>query len=153
MKGPSVRLAALVGLGVAGAIALTRRGSGVATGHAVDGGVLMGDPAGYDRLSRLLKCAELRGFTDALVEPELPLGEVVLRTTHPNVSVVPAGVEILTRAGHQVIVETGAGVGTSISDEEYAEQGAEIAGDAAVYCDPRDIGSIRGALDRVLRDR
>ena len=62
MKGPSVRLAALVGLGVAGAIALTRRGSRVATGHAVDGGVLMGDPAGYDRLSRLLFDPLFRGI-------------------------------------------------------------------------------------------
>jgi protein-tyrosine kinase len=44
------------------------------------------------RLSRLLQCAELRGFTDALVEPELPLGEIVLRTTHPNVAFVPAGI-------------------------------------------------------------
>jgi Mrp family chromosome partitioning ATPase len=44
------------------------------------------------RLSRLLKCAELRGLTDALVEPETPLGEIVLRTSHPNVSIVPAGI-------------------------------------------------------------
>jgi protein-tyrosine kinase len=51
------------------------------------------------RLSRLLKCAELRGLTDALVEPELPLGEIVLRTTHPNVAIVPAGI-IADPVGH-----------------------------------------------------
>lgn len=51
------------------------------------------------RLSRLLKCAELRGLTDALVEPEVPLAEIVLRTTHPNVSIVPAGI-IADPAGH-----------------------------------------------------
>jgi len=50
-------------------------------------------------LSRLLKCAELRGLTDALFEPELPLGEIVLRTTHPNVAVVPAGI-IADPVGH-----------------------------------------------------
>lgn len=51
------------------------------------------------RLSRLLQCSELRGLTDALVEPELPLAEIVLRTSHPNVSIVPAGI-IAEPAGH-----------------------------------------------------
>jgi len=44
------------------------------------------------RLSRLLKCEELRGLTDALVEPELPLADIVLRTSHPNIAVVPCGI-------------------------------------------------------------
>src|SRR5687767_13658019 len=48
-----------------------------------------------------------------------------------RVAMVPAGVEILTRAGHRVLVQAGAGWGTSIADEEYAEQGAEIVADAA----------------------
>jgi alanine dehydrogenase len=43
-----------------------------------------------------------------------------------RVSVVPAGVEVLTKAGHTVLVEAGAGVGTGIPDSEYLEQGAEI---------------------------
>ncbi len=43
-----------------------------------------------------------------------------------RVSLVPAGVEVLTQAGHRVFVEAGAGLGTSISDEEYADHGAEI---------------------------
>ncbi|HEX5130811.1 MAG TPA: hypothetical protein VFV90_13735 [Usitatibacter sp.] len=51
------------------------------------------------RLSRLLACAELRGLTDALVEPETPLSGIVLRTTHPNVAVVPAGI-VADPAGH-----------------------------------------------------
>ena len=37
-----------------------------------------------------------------------------------RVSMVPAGVESLTHAGHQVLVEAGAGLGTSLLDEEYA---------------------------------
>lgn len=48
-----------------------------------------------------------------------------------RVSLVPAGVETLTKAGHRVLVEAGAGLGTSITDEEYAEHGAEIVGEAA----------------------
>jgi alanine dehydrogenase len=48
-----------------------------------------------------------------------------------RVAVVPAGVEVLTKAGHTVLVESGAGSGTSIPDEEYAEHGAEIVATAA----------------------
>lgn len=47
-----------------------------------------------------------------------------------RVGMVPAGVEDLTEAGHQVLVQAGAGLGTSIADEEYAEHGAEIVADA-----------------------
>src|SRR5262249_13565321 len=48
-----------------------------------------------------------------------------------RVSLVPAGVETLANGGHQVLVEVGAGLGTSIPDEEYAAHGAEIVGVAA----------------------
>lgn len=43
-----------------------------------------------------------------------------------RVSVVPAGVEILVRNGHKVIVEKGAGVGSGIPDSEYVNAGAKI---------------------------
>ena len=43
-----------------------------------------------------------------------------------RVGLVPAGVDALVEAGHQVIVESGAGRGSSISDQEYAEAGARI---------------------------
>jgi alanine dehydrogenase len=48
-----------------------------------------------------------------------------------RVSMVPAGVETLTQAGHRVLVESGAGAGTNIPDEEYAGHGAEIVSSAA----------------------
>ena len=48
-----------------------------------------------------------------------------------RVALVPAGVEVLTQAGHTVLIESGAGLGTSITDEEYAEHGAEIVATAA----------------------
>jgi alanine dehydrogenase len=38
----------------------------------------------------------------------------------------PGAVKALTRRGHQVLVQTGAGVGSSLSDEEYLSAGAEI---------------------------
>lgn len=48
-----------------------------------------------------------------------------------RVAMIPAGVEELTRRGHQVILERGAGVGSGLSDEEYHEQGAELVDSAA----------------------
>ncbi|MBI2686239.1 MAG: alanine dehydrogenase [Acidobacteria bacterium] len=48
-----------------------------------------------------------------------------------RVGLVPAGVTTLTEAGHKVIVESGAGRGSSITDEEYAEAGARILAGAA----------------------
>jgi alanine dehydrogenase len=43
-----------------------------------------------------------------------------------RVAMIPAGVEELTRAGHQVLVQAGAGHGSGISDNEYAQNGAEV---------------------------
>ncbi len=44
-----------------------------------------------------------------------------------RVAMTPAGVMALRQQGHTVVVETGAGAGTHISDSDYAEVGAEIA--------------------------
>jgi alanine dehydrogenase len=43
-----------------------------------------------------------------------------------RVALLPVGTEELTRAGHRVLVERGAGLGSGIPDEMYAENGAEI---------------------------
>ncbi len=43
-----------------------------------------------------------------------------------RVAMLPVGVEDLTRAGHRVLIEKGAGVGSGIPDEVYEENGAEI---------------------------
>ncbi|MFY1701691.1 MULTISPECIES: alanine dehydrogenase [Micromonospora] len=43
-----------------------------------------------------------------------------------RVAITPAGVNELTRAGHQVFVESGAGAGSSIGDEEFTAAGAKI---------------------------
>jgi alanine dehydrogenase len=47
-----------------------------------------------------------------------------------RVAITPAGVHEFVRAGHEVFVEAGAGVGSSISDEEFAAAGATILADA-----------------------
>ena len=43
-----------------------------------------------------------------------------------RVALVPSGVKGLIEAGHQVIVQAGAGVQSSLPDSEYAEAGAEV---------------------------
>ena len=48
-----------------------------------------------------------------------------------RVGMTPAGVEELARADHRVVIETGAGLGSGITDEHYAEAGARIAASAA----------------------
>jgi alanine dehydrogenase len=47
-----------------------------------------------------------------------------------RVAITPAGVHELVRHGHQVVVEEGAGTGSSIPDEEYVAAGADILGTA-----------------------
>ena len=56
-----------------------------------------------------------------------------------RVGLVPAGVNALVEAGHQVIVEAGAGRGSSISDSEYAEAGARILPAAAAVWSQADL--------------
>ena len=48
-----------------------------------------------------------------------------------RVAITPAGVHDLVAHGHDVLVQSGAGVGSSITDAEYAAQGARIVPDAA----------------------
>ena len=43
-----------------------------------------------------------------------------------RVAITPAGVHELTRSGHEVCVETNAGMGSSITDDEYVSAGAKI---------------------------
>ncbi|SMF97538.1 alanine dehydrogenase [Methylomagnum ishizawai] len=53
-----------------------------------------------------------------------------IKTNENRVSVVPAGVEALTAAGHEVLLETGAGVGSGFEDAQYTAVGAQILPDA-----------------------
>lgn len=48
-----------------------------------------------------------------------------------RVAMVPAGVRALTSAGHQVLVEHGAGCGSGLEDGDYLAAGGEIIADSA----------------------
>src|SRR5271170_462320 len=49
-----------------------------------------------------------------------------IKTHEYRVAMIPVGVEELTRAGHKVLIQAGAGQGSGISDDQYREHGAEI---------------------------
>lgn len=51
-----------------------------------------------------------------------------------RVGLLPVGAEELTRAGHRVLVEAGAGLGSGLADHEYLRHGAEmVVGPEALY--------------------
>jgi len=49
-----------------------------------------------------------------------------IKTLENRVSMTPGAVETLVRRGHSVVVESSAGLGSGLSDEEYAAAGAKI---------------------------
>ena len=62
-----------------------------------------------------------------------------IKTDEYRVSLTPAGVRELVEHGHEVIVQAGAGVGSTIPDEEYTAQGARIAPDAKSVFDEAEM--------------
>jgi alanine dehydrogenase len=53
-----------------------------------------------------------------------------IKSDEYRVAMIPVGVEELSRAGHRVLIQTGAGLGSGISDEQYAHHGAEVVANA-----------------------
>ncbi len=54
-----------------------------------------------------------------------------IKTDEYRVAMIPVGVEELTRCGHTVLIQAGAGLGSGIPDDQYAQHGAQIVADAA----------------------
>jgi alanine dehydrogenase len=62
-----------------------------------------------------------------------------VKTDEYRVAMTPVGVEELTRAGHTVLIETGAGQGSGITDEQYAQHGAAIVPDGTTIWHQADL--------------
>jgi alanine dehydrogenase len=62
-----------------------------------------------------------------------------IKTNESRVSLVPAGAEALVSAGHEVQVETGAGLGSGFTDAQYEAVGAVIGPDAASVWQAADL--------------
>ncbi|MFC0682503.1 alanine dehydrogenase [Lysobacter korlensis] len=69
-----------------------------------------------------------------------------------RVAITPAGAHDLVEHGHQVLVETGAGGGSSIPDEAYAEAGATLVPDAdAVWGDADVVMKVKEPIESEYR--
>ena len=67
-----------------------------------------------------------------------------IKTNENRIALVPAGAETLVGAGHSVLVESGAGLGSGFSDEDFTAVGATIAPDAdAVWRDSEMIMKVK----------
>jgi alanine dehydrogenase len=62
-----------------------------------------------------------------------------IKTDEYRVALTPAGVRELVENGHEVVMQAGAGVGSTIPDEEYTAQGARLAPDAKSVFDEVDL--------------
>jgi alanine dehydrogenase len=65
-----------------------------------------------------------------------------VKTLEARVALTPEGVSELTRAGHKVVIETGAGFGSAISDEDFISAGASI---------ERDVEKVWQSADLILK--
>ncbi|HRJ43752.1 MAG TPA: alanine dehydrogenase, partial [Caldilineaceae bacterium] len=54
-----------------------------------------------------------------------------IKDNENRVGMTAGAVRVLARQGHRVLIQSGAGRGSSITDDEYREAGAEIVADAA----------------------
>jgi alanine dehydrogenase len=62
-----------------------------------------------------------------------------IKTDEYRVSLTPAGARELVEHGHEVIVQSGAGEGSTIPDSEYTDQGARIVADAAAVFEEAEL--------------
>jgi len=62
-----------------------------------------------------------------------------IKTDEYRVALTPSGVRELTDRGHEVLVQAGAGVGSAITDTDYAAQGAQVVPDAAAVFDGAEL--------------
>src|SRR3569833_253485 len=102
---------------------MTRPAAESATGRAPRLCITQG-PAGYPTLS----CGHLSSPGAPVMRIGVPKE---IKNNEYRVGMVPSGVRELASAGHEVIVETGAGNGIGVDDAQYKAAGASIASTAA----------------------
>src|SRR5689334_6017356 len=72
-----------------------------------------------------------------------------IKTNENRIALVPAGAEALIAAGHSVLVETGAGLGSGFPDEAFTAVGAKMGPDAAaVWRDSEMIMKVKEPIER-----
>jgi alanine dehydrogenase len=75
-----------------------------------------------------------------------------IKNNEYRVGMTPAGVELLVQAGHTVLVEKGAGMGSGLTDEEYAAVGAQLVKSAAeIFKNAEMIIKVKEPLEKELK--
>lgn len=75
-----------------------------------------------------------------------------IKTDEYRVALTPAGTKELTSRGHEVVIESGAGEGSSLADEDYSSVGARIAvGPEEVFSESRLILKVKEPLEEEYR--
>ncbi len=70
-----------------------------------------------------------------------------IKTREYRVGLVPANVREIVNCGHEVLVETGAGAGIGVADEQFVAAGAQIAPDAeGVWADAEMVVKVKEPL-------
>ncbi|KIL37291.1 alanine dehydrogenase [Cohnella kolymensis] len=62
-----------------------------------------------------------------------------IKNNENRVAITPAGVETLQLGGHEIYIETSAGLGSGFTDEDYGQKGAVILGSAAEVWNKADM--------------
>ena len=98
-----------------------------------------------------------RSFDDELaIEPKKEPAVIIgvpkeIKRDEYRVAMLPVGVEELVRAGHQVLVQQGAGVGSGLPDRLYEEAGARIVDTAAeIFAEAELIVKVKEPLPQEL---
>lgn len=65
-----------------------------------------------------------------------------------RVSLTPSSVRILSENNHQILVETGAGIGSGFSDQDYEKAGAKIVSQASEVWDSELIVKVKEPLEQ-----
>ncbi len=76
-----------------------------------------------------------------------------IKPQESRVGLVPSGVKALRNRGHRVLVQSGAGLGAGLNDEEYVRQGAEILADAdAIWSEAQMIVKVKEPVSNAEGD-
>ncbi len=62
-----------------------------------------------------------------------------IKNNENRVGLTPAGADALVKAGHKVLIEKGAGIGSGFEDEDYSATGAEIVADKKKIFDDSEL--------------
>ena len=79
---------------------------------------------------RVRSAIEWRAVVDSRVDFVIVGVPTERKPGENRVALTPDGARELTTHGHRVLVETGAGAGSAIADDDFAAAGAELVRDA-----------------------